>query len=72
MPQPSASDARNLPAGIGRPALRALTAAGITSLRDLSRLREVDLLQMHGVGPRAVRLLKESLSAEGLSLQLDC
>lgn len=71
MPDPSIPDKSHLPACIGRPALRALTAAGVTSLPELSRLREADLLQMHGVGPRALSLLKVALAQEGLGLRPD-
>ena len=71
MPDRSASDSSKLPAGIGRPALRALTAAGATSLHELCRFSEANLRQMHGVGPRALSLLKDALAREGLALRLD-
>ncbi|SEE97047.1 hypothetical protein [Ruania alba] len=57
-------DATDLPA-IGRPATRALTAAGITSLDQVATRTEAELLAMHGVGPRAVRLLGEALTERG-------
>ncbi|MEU1982445.1 helix-hairpin-helix domain-containing protein [Nocardia sp. NPDC019395] len=41
---------------IGRPATGALTDAGYRSITDLPE-RLDDLLTLHGVGPRAVRLL---------------
>ena len=50
-----------IPAGIGKPALRALAAAGIKSLEDVARANEDDLLALHGVGPRAIRILKAAL-----------
>ena len=50
-----------IPAGIGKPALRALAAAGIKSLEDVARANEDDLLALHGVGPRAIRILKDAL-----------
>ncbi|MCB7136044.1 helix-hairpin-helix domain-containing protein [Cellulosimicrobium marinum] len=52
-----------LPSGIGRPATRALVAAGLTSLSDVARLTDADLLALHGVGPKAVRILREALAA---------
>ncbi len=58
----------DLPLSIGRPALGALRAAGITRLADVARHREEDLLALHGVGPKAVRLLKGELAARGLEL----
>ena len=44
---------------IGRPATGALTRAGYSALQDLPD--DLDsLLTMHGVGPKAVRLLREA------------
>lgn len=56
---------------IGRPALGALAHVGITTLEAVARLSEAELLALHGVGPQAVRLLREALAAEGLSLRDD-
>jgi hypothetical protein len=42
---------------VGRPATGALTDAGYTSLADLPADLE-ELLALHGIGPRAVRLLQ--------------
>ncbi|MDF9876654.1 hypothetical protein [Cellulosimicrobium cellulans] len=53
----------DLPAAIGRPATRALAAAGIVTLSDVARLGDAELLALHGVGPRAVRILREALAA---------
>lgn len=44
---------------IGRPATGALQDAGYRVLADLPDDLE-DLLALHGVGPRAVRLLREA------------
>jgi predicted flap endonuclease-1-like 5' DNA nuclease len=52
---------------IGRPATGALAAAGVTTLSDVAALGERDLLAMHGVGPKAVRILREALAERGLS-----
>jgi len=51
-----------LPRGIGVPARRALAAAGITDLRQIEARSDADLLARHGVGPKAVRLLREALA----------
>lgn len=56
-----------LPAGIGKPALRALTAAGYTRLDQLAKVKEDDLLKLHGVGPKAIRVLRAALQASGRS-----
>lgn len=55
---PKGSD---LPPSIGRPATRALLAAGITTLDEVAARSETDLLALHGVGPKAVRILTEAL-----------
>ncbi|MEO6063861.1 MAG: DNA-binding protein [Thermoflexales bacterium] len=57
----------DIPAGIGKPALRALTAAGYTRLDQLARVRADDLLKLHGVGPKALRVLRAALETRGLS-----
>jgi DNA-directed RNA polymerase alpha subunit len=51
---------------IGAPATRALAAAGYTTLSQLTGVRERELLALHGVGPKAVRLLREALAERGL------
>jgi predicted flap endonuclease-1-like 5' DNA nuclease len=52
---------------IGAPATRALAARGITRLADLTHHRSEDLLALHGVGPKAVRLLRAALAEQGMS-----
>jgi hypothetical protein len=51
---------------IGAPATRALASIGATSLEDVAGLRADDLLALHGVGLRALRLLTEALADAGL------
>ncbi|GAB3480155.1 hypothetical protein [Amycolatopsis cihanbeyliensis] len=51
----------DLPKAIGKPATQALTSAGITTLAQVSGLTDAELLAMHGVGPKAVRVLRETL-----------
>lgn len=55
----------DLPTSIGRAATNALAAAGITTLSGALRLSDADLLALHGVGPKAVRLLREAGSPDG-------
>jgi hypothetical protein len=57
-----------LPGDIGRPATAALREAGYTTLDQLAGVPARDLLALHGVGPKAVRLLQEALQARGQSL----
>ncbi|HEY7169797.1 MAG TPA: methyltransferase domain-containing protein [Vicinamibacterales bacterium] len=53
------------PPGIGGPALRALANAGIRSMSDLSRRSEAELAALHGMGPKALSILKSALAASG-------
>src|SRR5690606_882559 len=51
-----AGQSGDLPASIGRPATRALSEAGLTTLKQVATRTEAELLALHGVGPRAVRI----------------
>jgi len=64
MPPPESG----LPGNIGAPATRALTAAGYTELRQLANVPAADMRKLHGVGPKALRLLQEALEQQGMSL----
>ncbi len=57
----------DFPKSIGRPATNALLVAGYTRLEQLTNVREVDIKQLHGVGPKAIKILRETLAAKGLS-----
>jgi hypothetical protein len=52
-----------LPPAIGRPALRALTAAGITCLEEVRHVSDRQLAGLHGVGPKAIGILRAALNA---------
>ena len=54
-----------LPRGIGMPATRAFALAGYDRLDQFPALRAADLLKLHGVGPKAIRVLREALAAHG-------
>ena len=56
----------NLPK-LAAPARRALAAANILSLDDLTRWRAGDLAQLHGMGPSALATLRTALAAQGLA-----
>lgn len=58
----------DLPPGIGKPALRALHAAGIETLAQVAMRSESELAALHGVGPKALRVLKATLAERGASL----
>lgn len=52
---------------IGAPATRALENAGVHTLQEVAAWSERDLLALHGMGPKAVGILREHLAEEGLS-----
>jgi hypothetical protein len=56
----------DLPKAIGKPATRALAGVGINSLKDLTGRTAAELLALHGVGPKAIRILTETLAERGL------
>jgi predicted flap endonuclease-1-like 5' DNA nuclease len=59
----------DLPAGLGAPAERALAQAGYTRLEQFAEATEKDLLRLHGVGPRAIRILRAELEAHNLTFR---
>jgi hypothetical protein len=61
-------DTSDLPK-LAAPAVRALQIAGITSLKDLTKVSEEELLQLHGMGKNALGTLRDALKANGLSFR---
>ncbi len=54
---------------IGAPATRALEFEGYTTLKQLTKLSEAELAQLHGVGPKAIRILRDALKERGWSFK---
>ena len=52
---------------IGKPAKRALANLEIHTLEELTRLSEAEFLQLHGVGKKALQILKVALNDHNLS-----
>ncbi|WP_044338651.1 hypothetical protein [Rossellomorea aquimaris] len=52
---------------ISKPANRGLHQAGFYRLEQFTSVSESDILKIHGVGPKAVRILNENLKEKGLS-----
>ena len=59
----------DLPNEIGKTAARELSHNGISSLEHVAARSRKELLAIHGVGPKAVRILGEALSAKGLDFR---
>lgn len=68
-PTPDVRPVGDLPDAIGKTAARALATQGITTLAQVATRTEAELLALHGVGPKAVRLLREALAATGRALR---
>ncbi|MDF2692298.1 MAG: hypothetical protein K0S65_681 [Labilithrix sp.] len=54
---------------IGKPAERALASIGVSRLDQVARFSEAELHALHGVGPKAIGILKDALAAQGKSLR---
>lgn len=54
---------------IGAPATRALASIGITRLEQVADRTATELLELHGFGPKALRILREALDAQGRSMR---
>lgn len=57
------------PRSIGKVATRELALHGYTRLSHLTRVSKKTLLAIHGVGPKAVRILEEELTNQGLGFK---
>ena len=56
-----------LPGNLGRPAQRALANAGYTQLDQLTTVSEAEIARLHGMGPKALRQLRQALADRGLA-----
>lgn len=56
--------AENLPAGLSRPALRALREAGIATLADANLRSDAQLLWLHGFGPKGLAVLRQAIAQD--------
>src|SRR5258708_34475498 len=65
----TASIKENFPRGVAQPALRALFAAGLTTLDQLAQLSEQEISSLHGMGPKAVATLRAALKVKGLGFR---
>jgi len=55
--------------GLSAPARRALANAGHATLKDLTKVTEAALTELHGMGPKAVTALRDALKEKGLSFK---
>jgi predicted flap endonuclease-1-like 5' DNA nuclease len=58
----------SFPKGVAAPAIRALKSVGITRLEQAAKFSSSELRSLHGIGPKAITIIKAALQAEGKSL----
>ncbi|MFN8295325.1 MAG: RNA polymerase alpha subunit C-terminal domain-containing protein [Chitinophagales bacterium] len=56
---------------VSSPARRALENAQITTLSDLSKHSEKEILKMHGIGKKSIPKLREALEKDNLNFAED-
>ncbi len=56
---------------LAQPALRALAAAGVRNLNQLTKFSEEEVKRWHGIGPNAMTRLRRALHEKGLSFAAD-
>lgn len=54
---------------IGAPAQRALAAAGVKQLKDLTKYSEQEVGTWHGIGPNALGKLRQAMAEKGFSFK---
>ena len=54
---------------LSNPARNALEAKGITTLTELAKYSEREILKLHGMGPRSMPTLRKELMDAGLSFR---
>ena len=57
----------DLPAGLAKPAQRALAGAGYVRLEQLTKVSEAEIRKLHGMGPKALDQIRRALAAKGQS-----
>lgn len=65
----AASIQPHFPAGIAKPALRALARAGYSSLDQLQKATACELLALQGMGPKAVELIRAEFKKQCRTLR---
>lgn len=57
----------DLPTELAKPARLALEGAGYLQLEQFTKLSEVEVLKLHGMGPKALEQIRRALTDRGLS-----
>lgn len=62
-----AGEATEFPPSMGKVAPQSLARHGYTRYDQLTDVTRAELLRIHGVGPKAIRILEAELAARGLA-----
>lgn len=54
---------------LASPARRALKAAQVETLDDLRKLTEAQTAKLHGMGPNAMKILRDAMEAAGVDFE---
>ncbi len=57
----------SLPPGLSQPTLRALAAAGYSSLDQFTKIKAAELAKLHGMGPKGIEIIRSALKSNGKS-----
>ncbi len=57
--------------GLSAPARRALERAGLTTLANLAKTTEREILELHGMGPASMPMLRAALKKDGRKFRED-
>jgi hypothetical protein len=67
--KPTSPSKDGWPKGVAKPAQRALASAGYTTIDQLANAREADLAALHGMGAKALEILRDTLKQRGKSFR---
>ncbi|WNS73598.1 DNA-binding protein [Bacillus sp. DTU_2020_1000418_1_SI_GHA_SEK_038] len=59
----------DLPTGLAKPARRALEGAGYFRLEQFKKVSEDEILQLHGMGPKALEQIRHALKEKEMTFQ---
>jgi predicted flap endonuclease-1-like 5' DNA nuclease len=67
----SGNQGHDFPRRLGRPATSALLAAGYTRLDQLTAVTTKEILALHGMGPKGIRIQREVLAEQGKAFEAE-
>lgn len=65
------NQSEDFPKGIGNPARNAFRANGYVTVYDVAKLSEKEMRALHGVGPKAISVLRDYFNEHGINSPLN-